>query len=111
MITIVPLIVLALASFRITRFLVIDTLIDGIRNKFHAFLINKSQKNGKLHLFWEKIYDLTSCTFCAGFWVSASLYWLYIWNSPVNWSRLDIINIFAIAAIQSMIHVLEPDEA
>lgn len=111
MITIFPLIILALASYRLTRFLIIDTLIAGIRNKFHSALVNQAQKGGKLHMVWEKLYDFTSCTFCAGFWVSVILYWTYIWNSPLYWGRMDIINIFAIAAIQSLLHAFEPEDA
>lgn len=112
MITLIPLIVLALASFRITRLLVIDTLFAGSRNKFHSYLVNNSQKAGKhRQLIWEKLYDLTSCTWCTGFWVSVSLYWAYVWRSPLSWSRLDVFNIFAISAIQSLIHAFEPDDA
>ncbi len=109
MIDIIPLVVLALASYRITRLLVFDTLFSGIRNKFHSFLVNKAQKNGKLHLIWEKLYDLTSCTWCLGFWVSLALYWLFVWNSPADWDQMDVINVFAIAGAQGFLHALEPD--
>jgi hypothetical protein len=110
MIEIIPLIVLAIASYRITRFLVIDTLISGVRNKFHGFLINHAQKQGTFHMLWEKLYDLTSCTWCFGFWVSVILYWLYTWVSPNYWNQLDVINVFAIAGIQGFLHALEPGD-
>lgn len=109
MIEIVPLIILALASYRLTRFLVIDTMIASTRNKFHGFLINKAQKQGKLHSVWEKLYDLTSCTWCAGFWVSAGLYWAYT-TEPLGIWTLYIIDAFAIAGIQGMLHALEPGD-
>lgn len=110
MIEIVPLIVLALASFRITRVFVFDTIISGTRNKFHSFLVNRAQKEGRLRLLWEKLYDLTSCTWCLGFWVSFVLYWLYVWNSPADWDQSDVINVFAIAGIQGFMHALEPGD-
>lgn len=110
MIDIIPIVILALASYRLTRFLVIDTLITGIRNKFHAVLINKAQKDGKLKRVWEKLYDLTSCTWCAGFWVSVALYWAYTWTSPAYWDQKSIIAIFAIAGIQGFLHALEPGD-
>lgn len=110
MIDIIPLVVLALASYRITRFLVIDTLIAGIRNKFHGVLINKAQKQSKLRPVWEKMYDLSSCTWCFGFWVSFILYWLFVWNSPADWNQLDVINVFAIAGIQGILHAFEPGD-
>ena len=110
MIQIIPLIVLSIAAYRITRLLVIDTLIAGLRNKFHTIVVNKSHKENKgFHLFWDKLYELTSCTWCAGFWVTVALYWAYTWSSPIYWNRLDIINLFAIAGIQGFLHALEPD--
>lgn len=110
MLDIIPLVILAVASYRLTRFLVIDTLISGIRNKFHTVLVNNAQKRGKLRLIWEKIYDLTSCTWCSGFWVSAILYWIYTWTSPADWDQNSIISIFAIAGIQGFLHALEPGD-
>lgn len=111
MIEIIPLIILALASYRLTRFFIFDTLIAGTRNKFHSFLVNKAQKEGKLHLLWEKLYDLTSCTFCLGWWISLALYTTYTLQYPWDFGRLGWINVFAIAAIQSFVHVLEPEDA
>lgn len=111
MIDIIPLVVLSLAAFRLTRVFVIDTIFGGTRNKMHTVFVNRAQKNGKLHLIWEKLYDLTSCTWCFGFWVSLILYWLYVWTSPADWNQLDVINVFAIAGIQGFLHSLEPDDA
>lgn len=110
MIDIIPFIILALASYRLTRFVVIDTLIEGIRARIYSFLINRAGKEGPLKLVWLKLYELTSCTWCAGFWVSAGLYTLYQWENPLDFSRLDAIAIFAIAGVQGMIHALEPDD-
>lgn len=110
MIEIVPLIVLAIASFRITRFLIIDTMLSGSRNKVHSVFINKAQRNGKLHVLWEKLYDLTSCTWCIGFWVSLVVYWLFTWDSPADWNQLDLFNVFAMAGIQGMLHAIEPGD-
>lgn len=108
MIEIIPLIVLALASFRLTRFLVIDTLTEGPRNKFHSFLVNKIQKENKFfHLLWNKIYELTSCTWCAGFWVTAAL---YAAMKNGNQYVLYAIDIFAIAGAQGLLHAYEPGD-
>lgn len=110
MLDIIPIIILAIAAYRITRFLVIDTLIASTRNKFHGFLINHAQKQGKLKFVWEKLYDLTSCTWCFGFWTSLALYWAYTWTSPVDWDQKSLIAIFAIAGIQGFLHALEPGD-
>lgn len=111
LIEIVPLLVLAFASYRITRFLVIDDLIDGIRSKVHSFFINRSNKNGPFHLGWQKLYQLSSCTWCLGFWVSLALYTAYVWNEPWEFNQYDVFNVFAIAGIQGILHALEPDES
>lgn len=110
MIEIIPLIVLALASYRLTRFFVIDTLTEGLRNRLYVFLINRSEKNGPLRWVWGKLYELTSCTWCAGFWVTLGLYTLYAWNEPWDFSRLEFISLFAIAGIQGFLHALEPGD-
>lgn len=108
---IIPLLVLAFASYRLTRFLVIDTFVEGLRAKLYTFLTNRAQKNGPLHRLWVKIYELTSCTWCTGFWVSVALYTAYVWTAPWDFSRFDVINIFAIAGIQGLLHALEPEDA
>lgn len=107
MIELVTLVVLALASYRITRILVIDSLFDGSRTKFHSFLLNRQ---GKSKVFWEKIYELTSCTWCAGVWVSFLLYSIYVWQNPTNFTRLDWISGFAVAGVQGLLHTFEADE-
>jgi hypothetical protein len=109
LIEIIPLIILSLAAFRLTRFFVIDTLSEGVRLKVHNFFINRSQKNGKLSWLWEKLYELTSCTWCAGFWVTLGLFTAYVWNEPWDFSRYDWISVFAIAGIQGFIHAIEPE--
>lgn len=101
-----PLVVLALAAYRITRFLIIDSLTEGLRNTFHVWLTNRT----KLKFVFEKIYELTSCTFCAGWWVSLALYSLFLWSAPWSFGRLDWISVFAIAAIQSLLHAFEPGD-
>lgn len=108
---IIPLIVLGFAAYRITRFLVIDTFFEGLRAKLYTFLTNRVQKHGPLHLFWLKAYELSSCTWCAGFWVSVAAYTAFVWTSPLDFTRLDILNIFAVAGIQGLLHAFEPDEA
>lgn len=106
----VTLLVLGFAAFRLTRLVVIDTLTAGLRNKVHSFLINRAQKQGKLAFIWEKLYELSSCTWCAGFWVSLGLYTAYLWNEPWDFTRKDWIIVFAIAGIQGLLHAYEPDD-
>lgn len=99
--------VLAFAAYRITRILVIDSIIATPRIKFHTFLVNRT---GKLHWLAEKLYELTSCTWCTGVWVSLGLYSLYTWLAPWNFTRFDWIGVFAVAGAQGLLHAFEPDE-
>ena len=102
----IAIIVLGFAAFRITRFLVIDSLLDGSRTRFHVFLSNRQ---GKLKFFSEKLLDLTSCTWCTGAWITLLLYSLYIWHNPIDFTRFDWISVFAVAGIQGLLHAWEPD--
>lgn len=102
-----PLVVLALAAYRITRFLVIDSLIEGLRAKFYVFLSNRQ---GKLRAIWQKLLELSSCTWCCGAWVSLALYSVYLWTSPLDFGRMDWISVFAIAGIQGLLHAFEPGD-
>src|ERR1051325_3523535 len=103
LIDIIPLLVLGFAAYRITRFLVIDSFFEGLRHKLYSFLVNRADKNSKLHVLWIKTYELLSCTWCLGFWVSVILYTVYAWNQPA-FTKFDIINVFAIAGIQGLLH-------
>lgn len=108
-IDLIPLLVLGFAAYRITRFFIIDSLLDGSRNKLHVFLANRATKEHKLHLLWEKLYDLTSCTWCWGFWISLVVYAVIMWVAPWDFTRFDVINVFAIAGVQGILHAIEPD--
>lgn len=61
-------IILALASYRLTRLLVEDALLDGPRNRFWAKFPPESSKVG---------YLLT-CYWCTGFWISLFVVGLYL---------------------------------
>ena len=99
--------VLSAASFRITRFFVIDTMFEGFRNKIHVFLVNR---HGKDEFLARKFFELTSCTWCLGFWVSLLLYSIFVWHNPTAFSRMDWINVFAVAGGQGMLHAIEPSD-
>lgn len=100
--------VLAWASYRATRFVVIDTLIENVRGRVQTFLFNRE---GKTKVVWHKLLDLISCTWCAGFWVSLTVYSLWFWTNPIDFTRFDVIIILAIAGVQGILHALEPGDA
>lgn len=101
----ITLIILAFASYRITRFIVIDTLPHTARMKFHTFLLNRK------HFKWlfEKILELASCTWCLGIHVSWAIWWAYTKTYPWDFGVLGWLMVFGIAGIQGMLHAVEPE--
>lgn len=101
MISLTALVLLALASYRIVRFLVIDDLLNTPRARFHNLLLRKQ------NFLTEKLLELTNCTWCTGVWVSAAVYYLY--TRAFELSVPVFLNIAAIAGAQGLLHAFEPD--
>lgn len=109
MIELAVLLVLALASYRITRFVVFDTLIEGTRERLFLWLINH-QKGKTTHFLYGKILDLLSCTFCAGFWVTLLLTSLYFGHLPWEFSKLEWISTAGVTGLQALLHTWEYED-
>jgi hypothetical protein len=62
----VLLIVLSATVYRISRFIVLDTLIDEARNCVLSWLELRTS------MFWSKIHDLLGCPYCITIWISAA---------------------------------------
>lgn len=102
LIPLVTLLVLAAASFRVTRFIVIDDLISTPREAIRSWFLNKGRKIG------FKLYDLIGCTWCVGMYISASIYWIYLQDFEISWEAS--LNILAIAGVQGLLHAFEPSD-
>ena len=61
-------ILLSLVAYRVTRFVVKDTIIEGTRIWLHTFILG----NKKPKLWREKLQELISCPFCISVWISAA---------------------------------------
>lgn len=60
-------IVLVLAAWRATRFVTMDSLTDGWRERVERWV----WKKGDRQVAWrDKVSELVGCGFCAGYWVS-----------------------------------------
>ncbi len=98
--------VLGVASYRITRFFLFDSIIDGLRQRWYVWLVNRKH----LKALAAKVLDLTSCTWCFGTHISWIVFagWtrLYPWQFGVKgW-----IIVAAIAGVQGYIHTIEPGD-
>lgn len=95
----IDLLILALASFRLTHLLVFDTIAEPVRR-----LVTRSAPQDQPGQDGEgsslTIADLITCYWCCGVWVSAAvaLSWFYL----PQFSRLPLL-IFAVAGAQAAI--------
>jgi hypothetical protein len=102
---------LILASYRITRFFVRDSLIgfgedsgSAMSVRIDAFAYNTDGSDRS----WirGKIGDLLTCVWCLGFWVSAGCYFAFVAATgrlgefPV---AVDVLSVFAIAGGQGFL--------
>ena len=85
---IVTLIVLSAVVYRVSRFIVLDTLIDGTRDKTVDWLERHPA------LFWTKIKELLGCPWCITIWVAAATVWaqhVFVADVPMPvWTWLTV---------------------
>lgn len=106
-----PFILLSLAAYRITRFLIHDSLIgmgDGsgtkLADRIDYFGYNEDGSNRTF--LRGKFADLLTCHFCLSFWVSCGLLtaWTWSWpwtsDSPQSW----VITAFAVSGVVALIY-------
>jgi hypothetical protein len=101
-----PAIVVALAAYRITRLIVLDSLLGeypdaehprgtGYRRWLDRFAYQEGGANRSAFRGW--LGDLLTCTWCTGVWVSAAAWAAWVWGA--DWVR-DIEMVAAIAGVQ-----------
>ncbi|MDQ0216291.1 hypothetical protein J2S13_002732 [Oikeobacillus pervagus] len=104
------LLILGLASFRLTRLIVFDKITEPMRRPFFNEIEEKDE-NGKEMIYLvpkergirKWIGELLSCYWCTGIWVSIFLIALYL----EKWLLGEIIIIIlAVAAIGSILEVI-----
>lgn len=99
-------IILSLASYRITRFFLFDSLIDHSRQKYYVRLSNASVKGNRFKKFLaHKLLELSSCSWCLGMWVTGGVYCLYV-TYGLTWYLI----VAGLAGVQGMIHAVEPSD-
>lgn len=98
---------LCLATFRVTRLIVFDTITAFLRRPFHD-LIEETNENGEKETYivvkgkglqyW--IGELLSCYWCVGVWVA---FFLWLFNMVYPTLAAPFIIIFAITGVASII--------
>jgi len=98
--------ILALASFRLTRLIVFDTITEIFRRPFHK-IVEETLPDGTVHQYIEIkgsglqkwIGELLSCYWCTGIWCSNFLYFFYRYYFTVAEPVILILAIAGVAAI------------
>ncbi|MDX8362525.1 DUF1360 domain-containing protein [Cytobacillus sp. IB215316] len=110
MLTVFEFVILFLASFRLTRLIIYDTITAFLRKPFHE-VIEEEQPNGAIVTYMQVkgtglrawIGELLSCYWCSGIWCTTFFYVGYLF-----WPFLfkPLIFIFAIAGCAAIIEVI-----
>jgi hypothetical protein len=101
--------ILALASYRLTRVVTDDTITDAARAWVwrRAYIVSAydSERDQETTMTrsvaWSWLYRLVSCPFCVGWWVSLACYWAW-WYSAWAWMR-PALSAVAVAGGQAFI--------
>jgi hypothetical protein len=68
-------IILSAVTYRVGRFIVLDTLIDGTRDKVYSVLEYREQDwedlPSRRNIYWGKLRELLGCPWCITIWVAA----------------------------------------
>lgn len=58
-------VLLGLVVYRVTRFAILDSLIEAPRDRVHAWLLTRDKAG------WRKLQELLACPFCLTIWIAA----------------------------------------
>lgn len=87
MLDLITFVILTAATYRIARFVLLDDLINGTRDKFYVWLAEPE----KLNLVKLKGTELFSCPYCITVWIAAAVvaFWsLVVHDEWIGWSFL-----------------------
>lgn len=96
------LVILGLASYRATQFVVHDSLLDGARNRLELWHAARSESG--FRSFWR---DLIGCPYCTGFWLSLVTVLVYLtaagqWGAAPLW--IHAVECWAVAGGQALLN-------
>jgi len=102
MLSLLTLVVLALASYRGTQLIVHDSILDPARARFELWHARKH--DSKIRTFFR---DLLGCTYCTGWWVSGATLAAYLtvfdcWHHSSL--LVHALEWFAVAGAQSLLN-------
>lgn len=91
---------LGLASYRATQLIVWDSILDGWRKKIELWRVAKFDSR-----FRKFVWDLISCTYCTGFWLSVITTLTYL-TAAGQWGSAPLlvhaIECWIVAGVQAL---------
>lgn len=98
----ITLAVLGLASYRITRLVVEDTIAEPVRHRLVVALLRRSTA------LRRSLVTLITCAFCAGWWISGLVLFAYTatigeWATPVIYG----LTWFAVAGVAALLNAAD----
>lgn len=97
-----PLILLALgfAAYRATQLVVWDSILDGTRKRIEIWRVGKFDSKAR-----KFIWDLITCTYCTGFWLSVLTTVAYL-VAAGQWGKAPLmvhaIECWIVAGVQAL---------
>ncbi|MFK9095470.1 DUF1360 domain-containing protein [Bacillus salipaludis] len=109
-ITFLNLLILSLATFRLTRLLVFDKITEFIRNPFFDE-IKEENEDGEMEVYYlpkktgvKKFFgELLSCYWCSSIWAAALIVALFYLSPAIS---VPILLILAVAGIASILELV-----
>lgn len=81
---------LSLVSYRVTRFVVIDTIWEDTRRKLHIKVLGYQPRRWR-----DKLHELLTCPYCISVWIAAGTVIVADWFASVP---LPVLSVPAVAA-------------
>jgi hypothetical protein len=94
-------VILALATYRLARFLPSDSLFLPVRERMYAWAWDDTRPTPEARAPWRTyVYELATCQHCEGVWFAVIVYCAWRWGGDV---ALAILTVFALAGLQSAV--------
>lgn len=91
-------VILALVTYRVGRFVLLDSMIDGPRDRFYLWL-NNTEKLSRTRLWF---LEMLTCVYCITVWIAAATvtFWsLVVHDEWIGWSFLLVWPAVAAASL------------
>ena len=104
MLDLITFVVLSAVTYRVGRFLLLDSLIDELRDKLYLRLTVGGTEVGSPVAAWRmKLIDLMTCSYCITIWIAAAV--VVFWSLVVRgeWIGWEFLLVWPAVAAGSLV--------